>query len=143
LVWIFLHAKEAYKILDVYYIDFTFLFVLLRYFKKETCFIIVERSMIFSMVTTLVLWRHIVKLTFYFTLWNTRFCFVHLEISISMKKKLHTLSRTSDTTETRNPCVIKVILLACFTYIDILKFIKSLLKYSHVCQKILSTHFIP
>jgi hypothetical protein len=29
-----------------------------------------------------------------------------------------TLSRTSDTTETRNPCVIKVILLACFTYID-------------------------
>ena len=30
-----------------------------------------------------------------------------------------TLSRTSDTTETRNPCVIKVILLACFTYIDI------------------------
>jgi hypothetical protein len=28
-------------------------------------------------------------------------------------------SRTSDTTETRNPCVIKVILLACFTYIDI------------------------
>jgi hypothetical protein len=29
------------------------------------------------------------------------------------------LSRTSDTTETRNPCVIKVILLACFTYIDI------------------------
>ena len=30
-----------------------------------------------------------------------------------------TLSRTSDTTETRNPCVAKVILLACFTYIDI------------------------
>jgi hypothetical protein len=30
-----------------------------------------------------------------------------------------TLSRTSDTTETRNPCVIKVILFACFTYIDI------------------------
>jgi hypothetical protein len=27
-----------------------------------------------------------------------------------------TLSRKSDTTETRNPCVIKVILLACFTY---------------------------
>ena len=43
--------------------------------------------------------------------------------------KSRTLSRTSDTTETRNPCVIKVILLACFTYIDILKFIKSLLTY--------------
>jgi hypothetical protein len=40
-----------------------------------------------------------------------------------------TLSRTSDTTETRNPCVIKVILLACSTYIDIFKFIKSLLTY--------------
>ena len=33
--------------------------------------------------------------------------------------KSRNLSRTSDTTETRNPCVIKVILLACFTYIDI------------------------
>ena len=33
--------------------------------------------------------------------------------------KSHTLSRTSDTTETRNPCVIMVILLACYTYIDI------------------------
>jgi hypothetical protein len=33
--------------------------------------------------------------------------------------KSRTLSRTSDTTETRNPCVIKVIVLACFTYIDI------------------------
>jgi hypothetical protein len=32
---------------------------------------------------------------------------------------IRTLSRTSDTTETRNPCVIQVILLACFTYIDI------------------------
>jgi hypothetical protein len=30
--------------------------------------------------------------------------------------KSRTLSRTSDTTETRNPCVIKVILLACFTF---------------------------
>ena len=30
-----------------------------------------------------------------------------------------TLSRKSDITETRNPCVIKVILLACSTYIDI------------------------
>ena len=33
--------------------------------------------------------------------------------------KSRTLSRTSDTTETRNPCVIKVILVACFTDIDI------------------------
>jgi hypothetical protein len=33
--------------------------------------------------------------------------------------KSHTLSRTSDTTETQNTCVIKVILIACFTYIDI------------------------
>jgi hypothetical protein len=33
--------------------------------------------------------------------------------------KSRTLSRTSDTTETRNPIVINVILLACFTYIDI------------------------
>ena len=33
--------------------------------------------------------------------------------------KSRTLSRTSDTTETQNPCVINVILLACFTYIDI------------------------
>ena len=31
--------------------------------------------------------------------------------------KSRTLSRTSDTTETQNLCVIKVILLACFTYI--------------------------
>ena len=31
--------------------------------------------------------------------------------------------------ETRNPRVIKVILLACFTYIDIFEFIKSLLTY--------------
>ena len=43
--------------------------------------------------------------------------------------KSRTLSRTSDTTETRNPCVIKVILLACFTYIDIFLFIKYLLTY--------------
>jgi hypothetical protein len=43
--------------------------------------------------------------------------------------KSPTLSRTSDTTETRNPYVIKVIVLACFTYIDIFKFIKSLLTY--------------
>jgi hypothetical protein len=32
------------------------------------------------------------------------------------------IKRTSDITETRNPCVIKVILFACFTYIDIFKF---------------------
>ena len=31
------------------------------------------------------------------------------------------LRRVSDATETRNPCVIKVILLACFTYFDIFK----------------------
>jgi hypothetical protein len=43
--------------------------------------------------------------------------------------KSHTLSCTSDTTETRNLCVIKVILLACFTYIDIFISIKSLLTY--------------
>jgi hypothetical protein len=36
--------------------------------------------------------------------------------------KYRTLSRTSDITETRNSCVIKVILLACSTYIDIFKF---------------------
>ena len=36
--------------------------------------------------------------------------------------KSRTLSRTSDITETRNLCVIKVILLACLTYIDIFKF---------------------
>jgi hypothetical protein len=36
--------------------------------------------------------------------------------------KSRTLSHTSDTTETRNPCVIKVILLACSTYIAIFKF---------------------
>ena len=33
--------------------------------------------------------------------------------------KSRTPSRTSDTTETRNSCAIKFILLACFTYIDI------------------------
>ena len=36
--------------------------------------------------------------------------------------KSRTLSRTSDITETGNPCVMKVILLACSTYIDIFKF---------------------
>ena len=35
----------------------------------------------------------------------------------NIKRKGDPKSRTSDTTETRNPCVIKVILLACFTYI--------------------------
>ena len=38
---------------------------------------------------------------------------------LSIKCKGDPKSRTSDTTETWNPCVIKVILLACFTYIDI------------------------
>ena len=55
------------------------------------------------------------------------------EYLLSIKRKgdpkSGTLSRTSDTTETRNPYVIKVIVLACFTYIDIFKFIKSLLTY--------------
>ena len=36
--------------------------------------------------------------------------------------KFRTLSRTSDTTETRKPIVIKVIVLACFTHIAIFKF---------------------
>ena len=36
--------------------------------------------------------------------------------------KSRILSRMSDITETRNPCVIKVNLLACSTYIDIFKF---------------------
>jgi hypothetical protein len=36
--------------------------------------------------------------------------------------KSRTLSRTSDTTETRNPRVIKDIFLACSTYIAIFKF---------------------
>jgi hypothetical protein len=48
--------------------------------------------------------------------------------------KSRILSRTSDTTETRNTCVIQVILLACFTYIDIFSFIKSLLTYWQVHQ---------
>ena len=42
---------------------------------------------------------------------------------LNMKRKgdarSRTLSRMSDATETRNPCVIKVILLACSTRIDI------------------------
>ena len=38
---------------------------------------------------------------------------------LNIKRKGDHKSRTFDTTETRNPCVIKVILLACFTYIDI------------------------
>ena len=40
--------------------------------------------------------------------------------------KSRTLSRTSDTW---NPCVIKVMLLVYFTYIDSFKFIKCLLTY--------------
>ena len=38
---------------------------------------------------------------------------------LNIKRKGDPKSRTSDTTETRNLCVIKVILLACFTYINI------------------------
>jgi hypothetical protein len=38
----------------------------------------------------------------------------------------------------RNPCVIKVILLACFTYIDIFKFIKSILTRIFVSTRKLS-----
>ena len=41
-----------------------------------------------------------------------------LNIKCKGDPKSRTLSRTSDTIEIRNPCVIKVIL-ACFTYIDI------------------------
>ena len=41
------------------------------------------------------------------------------EYFLNIKPKGDPKSRTSDTTETRNPCVIKVILLALFTYIDI------------------------
>jgi hypothetical protein len=44
---------------------------------------------------------------------------IFLKLKRNGDPKSRTLSRTSDTTETRNPCVIKVILLACFTYIDI------------------------
>ena len=45
--------------------------------------------------------------------------------------KSRTLSRTSDTTETQNPCVIKVILLACFTYIVLLIFFNLLNLFWH------------
>ena len=38
---------------------------------------------------------------------------------LNIKRKGDPKSRTSDTTETRNPCVRKIILLAFFTYIDI------------------------
>ena len=41
-----------------------------------------------------------------------------LKIKRKDDAKFWTLSRTSDTTETRNPYVIKVISLDCFTYID-------------------------
>jgi hypothetical protein len=43
--------------------------------------------------------------------------------------KSRTHSRTSDTNETQNVCVLQVIVLACFTYIDIFLFIESLLTY--------------
>jgi hypothetical protein len=46
--------------------------------------------------------------------------------------KSRILSRTSDTTETRNTIVIKVILLACFTYIAIFKFYQISSEY-HLC----------
>ena len=45
-----------------------------------------------------------------------------LNIKCKSDAKFRTLSRASDITETWNPCVIKVILLACSTYIDIFKF---------------------
>ena len=55
---------------------------------------------------------------------NTLTHYSNEDLSIKRKgdPKSRTLSRTSDITETRNPCVIKVILLACSTYIDIFKF---------------------
>ena len=49
-----------------------------------------------------------------------------LDIKRKGDTKSWTLSCTSDTTETQNLCVIKVILLACSTYIAIFK---SLLTY--------------
>jgi len=45
-----------------------------------------------------------------------------LIIKLKGDTKSRTLPRTSDTTETRNPIVVKVILLASFTYIAIFKF---------------------
>jgi hypothetical protein len=42
----------------IYYIDFVLLFVLIWCFKKEISFFIVGRSIIFSIVTMLVLWCH-------------------------------------------------------------------------------------
>jgi hypothetical protein len=48
--------------------------------------------------------------------------------------KSRTLSHTSDTTETRNPCVIKVILLACSTYIDFFKK-KYIHQYVKPCEE--------
>ena len=45
--------------------------------------------------------------------------YVQRQVSPTSRVTSRTLSRTSDTTETRIPCVIKVILFACFTYIDI------------------------
>ena len=45
-----------------------------------------------------------------------------LNIKRTGDAKSQTLTRTSDITETRNPCVIKVILLACSTNIDIFKY---------------------
>jgi hypothetical protein len=48
--------------------------------------------------------------------------------------KSRILSRTSDTTETRNPCVMKVIWLTCFTYIDS-EHRKIRAKQQHVCME--------
>ena len=41
---------------------------------------------------------------------------------LNIKRKGDAKSRTLSLTETRNPCVIKVILLACSTYIDTFKY---------------------
>jgi hypothetical protein len=56
-----------------------------------------------------------------------------LNIKRKVDPKSRTLSRTSDITEIRNPCVIKVILLACFTDIDIFKDCFFIHKYVQPC----------
>jgi hypothetical protein len=82
-------------------------------------------------------WMHMDKSNIYFSngykncgknaRWNVNKTILKVFTEVILKSR--TLSRTSDTTETRNTCVIKIILLACFTYIDIFLFIKSLLTY--------------
>jgi len=62
--------------------------------------------------------RRFVNTGFRVTHQHTRLMKIFLTSSANVILKSRTLSRTSDTTETRNPSVIKVILLACFTYID-------------------------